>query len=445
MEKQTNKKKKTVILLYIITIILLILWSIRLDLINMDNIFTLRMIQHPFSEIIKLDSMDVHPPLYYIILKIFFNITFISHASPFVQVVAGRLLNVLFFMVTLIVMRSILNKTIHQQYSFLFLLLVSLFPTVIWQSTGIRMYSLSALFIACELNSIINYNRNKRLKDIILATVFASLGAWTHYFTEIISGLLLFYNFVGEKHKRIPYLISGIAFFISFVPWLQISMNQVRSVEHSYWIKNQIAEYFNVFMYQKLGELLNDKASMCFTILFLICLMYITFKTLKSFNAEFKKYYVMIAMVLLGTIVLGFVLSVIIRPIFQERYVYGVSLIYFIMTLPLIKKFVSTKLTNGADRIIKGCLFLLIGIGTTLNLALGVFYNLKEIKIYNTIRTIECSDSKVVKGNNDETTLLGDSFFVQDKIFTTKNYNKINHSCQSKELFESIYPNIKDN
>ena len=328
MEKQTNKKKKTVILLYIITIILLILWAIRLDLINMDNIFTLRMIQHPFSEIIKLDSMDVHPPLYYIILKIFFNITFISHASPFVQVVAGRLLNVLFFMVTLIVMRSILNKTIHQQYSFLFLLLVSLFPTVIWQSTGIRMYSLSALFIACELNSIINYNRNKRLKDIILATVFASLGAWTHYFTAIIAGLLLFYNFVGEKHKRIPYLISGIAFFISFVPWLQISMNQVRSVEHSYWIKNQIAEYFNVFMYQKLGELLNDKASMCFTILFLICLMYITFKTLKSFNAEFKKYYVMIAMVRLGTIVLGFVLSVIIRPIFQERYVYGVSLIF---------------------------------------------------------------------------------------------------------------------
>lgn len=97
MKQKVKSKKKYNILLCVIAILLLIFWTARIDLINKDNIFTLRMVQHSFPEIIKLDSMDVHPPLYYIILKFIFNVTFISHASPYVQIIAGRLLNVLFF------------------------------------------------------------------------------------------------------------------------------------------------------------------------------------------------------------------------------------------------------------------------------------------------------------------------------------------------------------
>lgn len=89
---------------------LFILWAFRIALINTDNTFTLRLVQHPVSELIRLDSMDVYPPLYYLILKLFFSVTFISHASPFVQIIAGRLFNVLLFGITLVVMRNVLNK-----------------------------------------------------------------------------------------------------------------------------------------------------------------------------------------------------------------------------------------------------------------------------------------------------------------------------------------------
>lgn len=154
MKKQADKKRKIDIFLYIIVAMLFILWAFRIALINTDNTFTLRLVQHPVSELIRLDSMDVHPPLYYLILKLFFSVTFISHASPFVQIIAGRLFNVLLFGITLVVMRNVLNKLTKQKFSFAFLTLVSLFPMVIWHTTGIRMYILSALLIACELNSI---------------------------------------------------------------------------------------------------------------------------------------------------------------------------------------------------------------------------------------------------------------------------------------------------
>lgn len=441
-------KRKLYHILCIIVMALLFLWTLRINLVNMDDTFTLRMLQHSILEIIKLDSLDVHPPLYYIILKLFFNITFISHASPYVQIIAGRLFSVLIFFVTLAVMRSILNKITNQRYSLMFLGLVILFPTVLWHTTEIRMYGLSALFIACELNEIINYNCNRRLKDIILATVFASLGAWTHYFTAIIAGLLLFYNFVIEKKKRISYCISGIVFFISFIPWLRISITQISSVKHSYWIKNQIGEYFNAFVYQKLGRILGNNLSFVFSILFIICLVYITVKTLKKFNLEFKKYYMMVTVCLYGTILLGFVLSILIRPIFQGRYVYGILVVYFIMTLPLINKFVADGIQDKRDKIIKYGLFLLIGIGTILNVLFGVFYDLRGIMIYQEIEKIECSPNKVIIVDHykSKDVPLMNSFLAQDKTFIIKNYTKISDTgtCQSRKLFENVYPNIKN-
>lgn len=441
MKKQINGKKRYNTILYVIIGLLFILWAFRIDLINTDNTFTLRLVQHPVSELIKLDALDVHPPLYYLILKLFFTVTFISHASPFIQIIAGRVFNVLLLGITLIVMRSILNKLTGQKFSFAFLSLVCLFPMVIWHSTGIRMYVLSALFIACELNSIINFNRDQRIRDIVLATVFAALGAWTHYFTAIIAGLLLFYNFVIEKHRRIPYLISGIVFFISFIPWLKISMSQVSSVKHSYWIKNNIEEYFGAFVYQRLAKFLGSKLSLCFAILFLACLIYITIKTLKSLSSEFQKYYVMVTIVLFGTILLGFILSVLIRPIFQGRYVFGISLIYFVMTLPLIAAFFSSS-SNNLRRVVKGCLILLICAGTALNLLLGAYYNLKSVNVYRNARQLENSSAKVINADNEKVpTLLMNSYLVQDKTFTNKHYGHL--TSQSDKLFKGIYPNIK--
>lgn len=71
MKKQINGKKRYNTILYVIVGLLLILWAFRIDLINTDNTFTLRLVQHPVFELIKLDALDVHPPLYYLNFKTF--------------------------------------------------------------------------------------------------------------------------------------------------------------------------------------------------------------------------------------------------------------------------------------------------------------------------------------------------------------------------------------
>lgn len=279
MVKIIKQHKKVII--YCLGLLLFVPWIFRLNLGNPDDTFTLRMLQHSIPQIIRLDALDV-PPIYYIILKLFFNITFIDHASPFIQIIAGRLFSAIIFLITLFVMRVVLEKLLNKRISFAFTLSACLLPTILWYSTDIRIYSLSALFIACELNSIINFNRNHQTKDIILATLFAALGAWTHYFTAIIAGLMLLYNFIMNKKGRISYLISGICFFILFTPWLKVSMNQMTSVNHSYWIKNQLAEYLNVFCYSRLSGILGNKLACCFSILFIGCLFYTAFHCIQN-------------------------------------------------------------------------------------------------------------------------------------------------------------------
>ena len=438
MVKIIKQHKKVII--YCLGLLLFVPWIFRLNLGNPDDTFTLRMLQHSIPQIIRLDALDV-PPIYYIILKLFFNITFIDHASPFIQIIAGRLFSAIIFLITLFVMRVVLEKLLNKRIFFAFTLSVCLLPTILWYSTDIRMYSLSALFIACELNSIINFNRNHQTKDIILATLFAALGAWTHYFTAIIAGLMLLYNFIMNKKGRISYLISGIFFFILFTPWLKVSMNQMANVNHSYWIKNQLAEYLNVFCYSRLSGILGNKPACCFSILFIGCLFYTAFKTLKMFNQEFRKYYMMVSIILFGTIILGFILSILIRPISQARYVYEISMIYFVMNLPLIQKL----LTTHSNSIIKWGFLGMVSIGVLFNLALGAFNSIKNVKLVQSVTQLEKSSVTQINCDHElRPVALMNSYLVKDKTFTTKHYDELSDTCQSEVLFKNIYPNIKN-
>ena len=155
----------------------------------------------------------------------------------------------------------------------------------------------------------------------------------------------------------------------------------------------------------------------------------------------------MVSVCLYGTILLGIILSILIRPIFLGRYVYGISLIYFIMTLPLVNEFIVNGIMSRKDKLFKYGIILLISIGSILNMLFGIFYDLRGIKIYQEMESVERSSNKVIVVDHYKSrdVPLMNSFLVQNKTFVIKDYTKISDTgtCQSRELFRSIYPNIK--
>lgn len=426
-------------------IFLLISWSLILNLSNPDETFTLRLIQHSFKGIISLDALDVHPPLYYLLLKAFFDITFINHCSPFIQIIAGRIFSLIISALTLIVLSKLLTKITNNNVTFKYLLLLVLFPSVLYYATNIRMYSLAALFIACELNSIYNFNTTNKLSSLWWLIFFAICAAWTHYFAAVTAGLLLLYNFInylGKKQikKSLLYAGSGIALIIGFLPWAMISMHQLSSVDASYWIKDNLFNYIGMFCYTQLSTLTGTTIATIFAIILAILIAVISVKAFKqNNNSIFKQYYLMITIVFIGTVLCGLIISLIMRPIFISRYAYPVFLTYLAFTLLLI-----TPYLRCHHRLLKISLVTMLSVGVAGNLALGAFNLIKDTKIIKTIHTIKQDKSKLFNNtkNQDISLSIYYSYCLPDKEILV-NQSEAVHTVQSPKLFKAVYPNIK--
>lgn len=394
---------------------------------------------------IQLDALDVHPPLYYILLKSFFNLTFINHCSPLIQIIAARIFSISIFLFTLLILNKLLSIILNHKISYKLMLLSVLFPMTLYYATNIRMYILATFFVTCELFFIYQFNLNNKFSSILLVTIFAACAAWTHYFAAIIAGLLLFYNFIDSILNRkikqaLLYLSSGIAFFISFLPWAMISMHQLKSVNGSYWIKNSLFNYIGVFCYQRLGELLGNNLGTIFALVVLISFGFIMFAALKNNqNSTFKFYYSMITIVFIETICIGLILSLMLRPIFIPRYVFPIYLILIVFSLPILIPYLKEK----TQITIKLIFTSILGIGITFNLCLGAFNMVKNVKIAHNIVVLSEQKSAIVNAKGMPfNEVLMDSYCLPTKTMETPASNMAS-TVQSPKLFSRVYPNIK--
>lgn len=89
--------------------------------------------------------MDVHPPFYYLLLKLFFNITLLIN-SPLVQIIAGRVFSLLVTLLTLVILSKLLSAITHNKINLKFLILLFLLLSVLYYSTNVRMYSSSIIY-----------------------------------------------------------------------------------------------------------------------------------------------------------------------------------------------------------------------------------------------------------------------------------------------------------
>ncbi|MGN0181263.1 MAG: hypothetical protein ACI4DP_02455, partial [Candidatus Ornithomonoglobus sp.] len=86
-----------------------------------DEAYTMGMIRHSFADMCRITAADVHPPLYYMLLKIFM-IPF-GNSLP-----AARLFSILPYMVILAFGSLQLKKLFNQTVSVTFMLIFILFP-----------------------------------------------------------------------------------------------------------------------------------------------------------------------------------------------------------------------------------------------------------------------------------------------------------------------------
>ena len=214
-----------------------------------DESYTIALVSHDISEIIRIDSNDVHPVLYYLLLKavtcIFGNSILVARLF---SVSAGILIGILGFTH----IRKDFGPKVGLAFSFLMLFL----PFMAMYGMEIRMYSWTMLFTT--LSGIYAYRsiKQEKKRNWLLFAIASLCAAHCHYYglvaVAIINALLLLHILFSQKmyEEKIPYytsyedfliqkkklkkkyifrfLFAAIVEIIGYLPWLFVFLTQAR-------------------------------------------------------------------------------------------------------------------------------------------------------------------------------------------------------------------------
>ena len=404
--------------IYTILIVFMILGMIKSSDIWYDEVFSVRFAQLRMDSLIEMASRDVHPPLYYIYLKIcmsffgFFGLDVIQ-ASKLASCIPA--LALLIF--AIIWGKKRLNGTATTLFAFLTVTL----PCLAAYYVEIRMYSLALMFITFEYAAMTDIleSKEKKISQFIVMFCMALAAAYTQYFAGIAAGAVYIILLIGilaiKKDRSYLYAVTGmiVSSVLLYLPWLPVFLKQLRDVSGSYWIQPMtLRSLGGCLKFMFMPQILNTKAAYAFAGL-MIALCFISYILFFAKKPGIKD----IILVLCGPfaalliVVIGYVFSLMGSPIFTYRYLVPVMGIICLN----ISRVIADRKSNAAMYFI---IFFCVILGYV---SFDGFYN-EEIKKGNAwkeaqTRLSEIEHNSVVITNFDHVMTISAYYLKDDDIY----------------------------
>lgn len=308
-----------------------------------------------FSAVYKNQVQDVHPPLYYLLLRIVctFNIGKFS-------IWPGTILNIILFVFSSITLYLIGKKVFENKYYSILLILLNGFSiasieTVMYN----RMYQLLILHILISIYWHLSKNNTEVLtlkNDLIYLYIIVILGFLTHYYyTILIAILYIMYvikYIIAKNYKNIiKYTITLICSFLTSIIIFPYSLNHIF---FSYRGKEAILNVSNIFPREIISKIIEYikiiNLEICNGCMFIIIgliiiltiLLIINYKKLSKHKNENIKYIIIPAITYL-------IIVILISPYKDLRYIMPiVPLLYCWMLYVfyyILKNILSEKIT----------------------------------------------------------------------------------------------------
>lgn len=393
-----SKKTKS-ILYYIlpITLLLISLYCIFNNYLWSDETFSMVITQKSYSDMIYNLSLDMHPPVYFSILKfgselfkpifngnIIYSAKFITFLPIILLVVTGY---------------TLVRKLYGDLVSFLFNIFIISMPEMLVFAVEIRMYSYALLFVTLSFLYLIKILRTNKINDWIIFTILTIFSTYTHYFSTFASIFIylifmIYILFVNKKYIK-RFILSSVIVIISFLPWLYLQIIKLFSggMIDDFWITKptimDVIDYikfpFSVMKYNYISYVL-----IITTIFVVFILIYKLFKD-KVSNYKYEALYAL-SIIILVTLT-GLVISLIIKPIFVKRYMVPSLGLFWLAIAITIGKYIEK------DDIKKTLLtiYILSGLVVVLERIEYEHFYTKEInKMYNTTNKINFKDKIII-------------------------------------------------
>lgn len=331
MEIFTKDKQKYTIVLFSLFILgsFYLLYHCFYTAFWYDEAYTINLVRHSFAHLWHVTANDVHPPLYYILLKLY---TYIFGES----VVALRIFSALPVIGCMLVGCTMIRKDFGDKIALLFLLTLILLPVTQYAASEIRMYSLGMFFVLCSaIYAFRSYQSFSKL-DFAKLTIVSLCAGYTHYYALIGVFFIYVIFFVllllQKRDKVVPFIGVGLIFVLGYLPWLINVPGQVDQVSDEYWINQSRLKDIVIYIYYPFSVELDLVATSVplksFVVqLFLLSILIglLVYTVVSTLNAEekdksksiFAKLSFLAFLLALG-LAIGY--SFLVKPVFVTRY-----------------------------------------------------------------------------------------------------------------------------
>lgn len=321
--------------LSILMLVYMLINPLNQVIFNLDEYFTLTVINFPISDLLHIIGGDTNPPLYYLAAKLIAKL--------------GTNLSVLkvFSIIPYAIIILLSTLKLREEYSWfasgLFALSMAIASEFFTKYLLLRPYSWAILFVVLSFVYFKDVITKSDKKSYVLFTAFSVLGAYFHYYAILISIclylVLLFYTLTYKKDQMRNFAISIIASIILYAPWIPSFINFLQAIHSNFWIPSPttdtIIQSFAYFAYS---------ADTLFSIITILILIIIGLVYWRYANRDDDFYISAGIATYVGTIILAVIISFIFKPILLARCLLPASGILWLTIAIMIGKIKSRRI-----------------------------------------------------------------------------------------------------
>jgi len=222
IERCSGSRSRNLLLLLLLLAFALRLFRLAGPLLSWDEGWSIGLATLGWGEIARITALDVHPPLYYFVLKLWLALG--SHEAwvRLFSVLVGVATVPLAYATARLWSRTAGAAEREECLGIVAAAVVAISPFLVYYSQVARMFSLcvalTLLATYCLLKAIAGQHRSWFWYAAFVVSAAAAL--WTFYYTAFAIAALLLYVLVIRPRRWPAVLVSALAIGALYLPWL---------------------------------------------------------------------------------------------------------------------------------------------------------------------------------------------------------------------------------
>ena len=284
-----------------------------------DETYTKSMLHGTPSEFYSMFKNDLHPPLYYLGLRLFTTLFGLSETSL-------RAFSVVGVLATLLLAYFAGQRVFGKEGALYFCLMLVSVPMLAVYSHQARMYSWAAFSVTGVFIFSCLFLRTGTKRDLLFLLIFTVTAMYIHYYSTIaalMANLFVFLQHIITKNRkwRIHFLSLIVAAFL-FLPWVFMFIVQIKRVQGAFWAPEvSFATILSCFTIPFTEQFWTSGYSRNMTILmYALIVLSLILSFTKSFS-EYRSALWLSVFIFVGTLFCAGIISLFSQPILYSRYV----------------------------------------------------------------------------------------------------------------------------